>query len=82
MTLLPRLSPLQLRVLQHLTTRRHAMYACDVAAELGLPFVGVCTIRKLRGFGYIVKTNQGWMVTELGVARAHIVAVTVRRMTP
>jgi hypothetical protein len=82
MNLLPPLSPLQMRVLRHLTTRRHAMYGHEIAAELGRKYIGVDTIRVLCRLGYICKTNQGWMVTDLGVARAHIVNVTARRMTP
>jgi hypothetical protein len=61
------LSPVQRDILTLLKTRGHAMFGREIAAELGKHFIDIRSIRRLAKHDAIKGTNQGWMITELGI---------------
>lgn len=61
-----KMSAIQVRILEHLKLRGHAMFAHEIAEQIGVKFIGVTTTQKLYKHDCIKSTNQGWLITDIG----------------
>lgn len=68
-----KLSVAQHTILALLVKRGHAMTTRMLCDELRRKYISTLTLNALRDYGYIRLTDQGWIATDAGRLRAHVV---------